>query len=58
MGCGWSICSVGRDPVVVLLPESLLSFELYQWRAEKAGENFRYFVNLGVWHSMYVTLCI
>jgi len=41
---------------MVLLPDSLLACVVCQWRAEKAGENFRYLLNLGVWHSIYVTL--
>lgn len=55
MGCGWSIFSIGCDPVVVLFPENLLACVVCQWRAEKAGENFRYLLNLVIWHSIYVT---
>jgi hypothetical protein len=54
VGCGWSICLIGCDPVVVLLSERLLACVVCQCRAEKAGGNFRYLFNVGKWHSIYV----
>jgi len=52
----WLVRSIGCDPVVVLLPESLIAYVVFQWRDEKAGENFRYLLSLGIWPSIYVTV--